>query len=128
MTPARPRIVRLRDLTALRFPVGAVASIAHRLSGVLLLPALPLLAVALDRSLAGGAEYAALLDVMRTPWARVVTVVLTWAAAYHLFAGVRHLLMDVGAGSRLRAARWSAKAVLLAGLVVAAIAAIGGFA
>jgi len=40
--------------------------------------------------------------------------VLLWALVYHVLAGVRHLLMDVGVGSELVRARTSARLVLVA--------------
>ena len=45
------------NLFRIRMPAGAVASIAHRISGVLLFLSLPLLAWLLDLSLQGGEGY-----------------------------------------------------------------------
>ncbi len=119
---ARRRPVFL-NLAALRYPVGAIASIGHRISGVLLLVALPGLAAALERSLHSAGDYAALLGSGRPAWLTVALIVLTWAATHHLLAGVRHLLMDIGIGSRLPAARASAWAVLVLGALAAVVAA-----
>ena len=94
--------------------VGAVASIGHRLSGVVLAAALPLAAVALERSLADEAAFRAWVDGLRSPAGRVALGLLAWAAAHHLLAGIRHLLTDVGVGASLPAARRSAYAALLA--------------
>lgn len=118
---------RFLNLFRIRFPVGAVASIAHRVSGVLLLVALPLLANALEESLRSEADYAALLRMSRTPWSALALVVLVWAAAHHVLAGIRHLLMDLGIGSRLARARASAWAVLGAAAILAALAAFRGW-
>lgn len=108
------------NLFQIRFPVGAIASIAHRVCGVLLLVALPLLARTLEQSLRSAADYEALLGAVRSPWIAVALVVIVWAAAHHVLAGVRHLLMDIGVGSRLVRARASAWAVLVAAVVLAA--------
>ncbi len=121
--PARRRPVFL-NLAALRYPVGAIASIGHRISGVLLLVALPGLAAALERSLRSAGDYAALLGSARPAWLTVALIVLTWAAAHHVLAGVRHLLMDIGIGSRLSTARASAWAALLLGALAAVVAAL----
>ncbi len=112
------------NLLQIRFPVGAIASIAHRVSGVLLLVALPLLARTLERSLRSEADYQALLDATRSPWTALALVIVVWAAAHHVLAGVRHLLMDVGVGSRLVRARASAWTVLVAAVVLAAASAV----
>ena len=50
-------------------------------------------------------------------------MVLTWALAHHLLAGIRHLLSDIDVGSGLPAARRSAWLVNVSGLVIAAFAA-----
>ncbi|BAL26981.1 succinate dehydrogenase, cytochrome b556 subunit [Azoarcus sp. KH32C] len=112
------------NLLQIRFPIGAIASIGHRISGVLLVIALPALALTLDRSLRSEAEFTAVRDLLSAPWRGLFLVVLVWAAANHLLAGVRHLLMDVGIGSRLAQARTSAWAVIVgAGLIALGYAA-----
>jgi succinate dehydrogenase / fumarate reductase cytochrome b subunit len=101
------------SLARIRFPVGAVASIGHRVSGVLLVLSLPFAVVALERSLQ--AESAM---VVVSGWVRLPAALLGWACAHHLFAGIRHLLMDAGIGASLGAGRASAYAALIAGAAV----------
>lgn len=122
-SPAKtpPRFLTLRDI---RFPIGAIASIGHRISGVLLLLALPLLALALERSLRSASDHAQLLDLLRSRWVAPVMVLAAWALAHHVVAGIRHLLMDVGIGAPLQQARASAQAAIAAGLVAAAVTAL----
>jgi succinate dehydrogenase / fumarate reductase, cytochrome b subunit len=112
VSETRPRPVFL-SLSRLRYPVGAVASIGHRLSGVVLVLALPFALLALQRSLEGEAAGAILTGLMRLPAA-----LLAWACGHHLFAGIRHLLMDVGIGASLAAGRRSAYAALIAGAAI----------
>lgn len=107
------------NLSQIRFPIGAIASIGHRISGVLLLVTLPFLALALDRSLRSEAEFEALRDLVSAPGRALLLVVVVWAASHHVLAGVRHLLMDVGIGSRLAQARTSAWAAIVAAAVIA---------
>jgi succinate dehydrogenase / fumarate reductase cytochrome b subunit len=120
-----PRFLRLWNI---RFPIGAIASFSHRLSGVLLLLALPPLALALERSLHSRADYATLLAAMGSPWLAPVLFIAVWALAQHLLAGIRHLLMDIGIGWRLPRARASAWAVLVGAPLVAAAVTLGWFA
>ncbi len=101
------------NFARIQFPVGAVASIGHRLSGVLLVFALPFAVLALQRSLAADAAFFTLAG-----WARVPAALLAWVCAHHLFAGIRHLLMDVGIGASLGAARRSAYAALIAAAAI----------
>lgn len=101
------------NLAAIRFPVGAVASIGHRISGVVLVLSLPLLVIALERSLRADEVFAG-----GSAWLRVPAAIFAWACAHHLFAGIRHLLTDVGVGASLAAARSSAFAALIAAALV----------
>ena len=122
---ARPRFLRLWNI---RFPIGAIASFSHRVSGVLLLVAVPPLALALEHSLHSRADYAALLATVRSPWLAPIVFVAVWALAQHVLAGIRHLLMDAGIGWRLPRGRASAWIVLVAAPLVAAAATLGWFA
>ena len=116
MTP-RPRFF---DLLRIRFPIGAVASFLHRVSGLLLVLALPLLAEAFGRSLAGQAGFDEVTQALRGWPAALAAVVLAWALTHHVLAGIRHLAMDAGIGWRLGQARTSATWVIAAGIAVAA--------
>lgn len=116
----RPRFLALWQI---RFPIGAIASIGHRVSGVLLLVALPPLTLALDQSLRGRAGYEQLLDTLRSPRLAPLAFLVVWALAHHLLAGIRHLAMDAGIGSRLPAARASAWSAIVAALLAAAVTA-----
>ena len=107
------------DLARVRFPVGAVASIGHRISGVILAASLPFAVFALQESLANERTFDLLPG---SPFGRVALVLLAWACAHHLFAGVRHLLTDIGIGSSLPASRRSAYAALIGGGAVALFA------
>lgn len=111
----RPRFLALHLIS---FPPGAVASIAHRVSGLLLVLATPLAAYAFARSLEDPQGYAAIASWARALPVRLAGAALGAALAYHLLAGVRHLLMDAGIGGSLRAGRASARFVLAAGLAV----------
>ncbi len=111
------------NLLQIQLPVGALTSILHRVSGVLLAVALPVAAYLLDLSLRGPEGYAkvsALLD--RWPL-RAATVIVIWALSHHLLAGVRHLFMDIDVGSSLSSARRSAFSVNVAAAAFALLAA-----
>ena len=114
-----PRPVFL-DLARIRFPVGAVASIGHRVSGVALVLLLPFGVLALDRSLGDPAAFSALLEAARSPWGRLAVALVAWACAHHVLAGIRHLLSDVGIGASLGPARASAYGVLIAAAALGA--------
>ena len=118
--PAAARRPAFLNFARIRFPVGAVASIGHRLSGMALACALPFVVLALERSLRSEAAFLSLFEAFRSIPGRAAMAVLAWACAHHLFAGIRHLLMDIGIGTSLSAGRRSAHAALAAGFAVAA--------
>lgn len=116
----RPRYF---DLPRIEFPIGAVASFLHRVSGVLLVLALPVLAELFGRSLSGPAGFDEAASALAGWPGWLAAVLLAWALAHHVLAGVRHLAMDAGLGWRLHQARASAIWAIAGGLVAAALAA-----
>lgn len=109
------------NLIKIRFPIGAIASVGHRISGVLLAAALPFLVAAFERSLNDEQAFRQAVAALRSPLGLLAALLLCWALAHHLLAGTRHLLMDVDIGSSLPTARKTAWIVLAGGVVVAAI-------
>ncbi len=112
------------NLTQIAMPVGALTSIGHRVSGVILAAAVPasiyLFALAL-RDEAGFARVTALSEHFAF---KATAVIAVWALAHHFLGGVRHLLSDFDIGSPLRSARKSAWFVNLAGVAVALLAVV----
>ena len=47
---------------------------------------------------AGNESYTSFSDAARSPLGLVVLIGLTWAFFQHLLSGIRHLVMDTGAG------------------------------
>jgi succinate dehydrogenase / fumarate reductase cytochrome b subunit len=107
------------NLFRIRMPAGAVASIAHRISGVLLFLSLPLLAWLLDLSLQGGEGYERAIALLQSTGVRLASVVLVWSLLHHLVAGIRFLLIDVHLGVSMPAARLSAWFANLAAALMA---------
>lgn len=111
------------NLTQIQMPVGAVTSITHRVTGVLLAVGIPFGIYILDLSLQNPESYASVIALFGHETFKVVALVFIWALAHHLFAGVRHLLSDIDIGSQLKIARRSAWSVNIGGLAVALLAA-----
>jgi len=70
---------------------------------------------------AGGATYAGFQSVATAWYGRVVLIGLTWAFLQHLFSGLRHFVLDIGAGYELRANKRGA----IATLVLSILATVG---
>lgn len=111
------------NLTQIQMPVGAVTSITHRITGILLAIGIPFGVYLLDQSLRDLQSYVGVTQLFAHPAFKVAALAFIWALAHHLFAGVRHLLSDIDIGSRLPAARRSAWSVNLGGVAVALLAA-----
>ncbi len=110
------------NLLQIQLPVGALTSILHRVTGVLLAAAAPFGVFLLGLSLRGPDGYAQAIAVFDGWTVRAVTVVVVWAVSHHLLAGLRHLLSDVDVGSSLPVARRSAWTVNVAGAAIALLA------
>jgi succinate dehydrogenase / fumarate reductase cytochrome b subunit len=118
MSKQQPAPVYL-NLFRIRFPVGAVTSFAHRVSGVLLFLALPFFAYLLDLSLRGPDGFAAAIGWFDVRLVRLGSIIIAWSLLHHLFSGVRFLLIDLEVGVQRSQARTTAWLVNMAALVSA---------
>ncbi len=86
-----------------------LVSILHRLTGAALTVAGLAILTWWLAALAGGKEaYADFVKVAGHPAGLIVLALLTWAFWQHFFSGLRHLLLDTGAGYELKVNRfWS---------------------
>lgn len=98
-----------------------VPSILHRLAGMGL--AVGGVAVVWWLSAAAvGSDYFAVVDGILTAWpGQVVLLGLTWALAYHLLNGIRHLVWDLGLGFEVKTAERSAKATVAGSVLLTAL-------
>ncbi|HKR25586.1 MAG TPA: succinate dehydrogenase, cytochrome b556 subunit, partial [Allosphingosinicella sp.] len=56
------------------------------------------------------------------PWLLVIWIGLTWAAFQHTLSGIRHFVLDIGAGYELSSNRfWAALTLVLSILLTAAL-------
>ena len=111
------------DLMRIQMPVGALTSIGHRISGVVLAASVPIVVYLLGLSLRDEAGFALVTALFKHFAFKAAAVIVIWALAHHALGGVRHLLSDFDIGSPLRVARRSAWFVNLAGVAVALLAA-----
>lgn len=107
-------------LLHMRLPVGAIVSILHRVSGVLLLVVVSVAIWLLHRALASPIAYAQTARWIDSRWGAVLGPVACGVVAHHLYAGIRHLLFDVGIGRGRVPSRRSAMLVLVLVLVTVA--------
>lgn len=105
-----------KDVRTYRMPPAALVSIFHRVSGMLLFLALPLLVWLFEQSLVSEIAFGNFQAILEwypyataekplAPWLmwtlahftplKVILVVLFWAYMHHLIAGLRHVYTDI---------------------------------
>src|ERR1044072_2187962 len=108
-------------LTIRKWGPGMTASTLHRVAGgALTVAALAVLAWWLVAMAGGEATYGEFVKLAQSPAGMIVLVGLTWAFWQHFFSGLRHLVMDMGAGYELRTNRFWA-VMTLAGSLLATL-------
>jgi len=115
VTPKRPMNL---NLWTLKFPPMAIVSIFHRISGVIIFLLLPFMLYLLQLSLKSSASFDDCLMMLSMIEYKFLVWVFLAAFFYHLIAGIRHLMMDLGFGESLNAGRISAILVMLLGVVM----------
>jgi succinate dehydrogenase / fumarate reductase cytochrome b subunit len=100
-----------------RFPVMAIASIFHRVTGVLLLIYVPFLLYYMHLSLGGSLGFLSVKATLNTFCGKGFLWLFLTAFLYHVLAGLKHIVMDFGCWESLRAARISSWIVILLGVV-----------
>jgi succinate dehydrogenase / fumarate reductase cytochrome b subunit len=122
--PARKRPVYL-NLLKIRQPIGAIVSIIHRITGVLLTLLIAPALYAFDLSLRSPADYQRVTDALSSGGGRLASLVVLWMLVQHLYSGARLLLLDLNVGVRIDLARRSAWMTFVAsGITVIAIGAL----
>lgn len=106
------------DLTTIKFPLPAITSILHRLSGILLFFLIPLLLYGLSHSLRSEESFQHLSTALTHTGIKVLLILMLSALVFHWIAGIRHMLMDYGIGESLSGGRLGAKFVFLAFILV----------
>ncbi len=124
---SRPINVGMADLMSFRWPVTALASIAHRIAGGLLFVGVALVLYAFDMSLSSEAGFEYLSNAIVSPVGKFLTWVLLSALAYHLVAGIKHLFMDMGIGETLKGGVFAARLTLFFSAILIVLAAIWVF-
>jgi len=110
------------DITTIKFPLAAIASILHRISGIGLFIGVGILLYFLQMSLASEAEFKRLLGLFDNSLVKILLWLILAAVFYHLIAGIKHLLLDLGIGESKQGAKSGATITL----VLFVIAASGG--
>jgi succinate dehydrogenase / fumarate reductase cytochrome b subunit len=102
------------ELTTIKFPITALASISHRVTGVLLFVSSVLLVWALDASLASEESFNQLVKLLSSTGAKAALWAFLVTFSYHALAGIRHLIMDAGIGEDFKGGALGARILFIA--------------
>jgi succinate dehydrogenase / fumarate reductase cytochrome b subunit len=118
MASARPRPLS-PHLSIWRWRVHAIVSITHRIVGnAMAFGAVPIFVWWLAAAATGEEAYATFYELARGPLGYIVAIGFTWSFFQHMGSGLRHLVMDTGAGYEIQTAKRSATAVFVFGVVL----------
>ena len=110
------------DISTIHLPITAYVSILHRVSGVVLFAGVAVLLWILEASLTSEASFVELKEHFQSPVCQLVLWATLAALAYHMVAGIRHLIMDAGVGESLEGGQNGAKiALVVAAIIIAAL-------
>jgi succinate dehydrogenase / fumarate reductase cytochrome b subunit len=112
------------DLTQFKFPLPAITSIIHRITGVILFIGIAILLWGFDLSLTSEQGFNQLAAVMEGFFPKVILWGIVSALLYHLVAGIKHLLMDLGIGETLEGSVYGAKATLVISAILIVLAGV----
>ncbi|NLS11580.1 succinate dehydrogenase cytochrome b556 subunit [Vibrio sp. SM6] len=112
------------DLQTIHFPISAIASIVHRISGVITFIAIGILLWLLSISLSSPQGFDQASALVGHVLVKFVLWGILTALAYHIAGGIRHLLMDLGHFEELESGAQSAKVVFGATVVLSLLGGI----
>ena len=133
-TPSRPQrpefrnINAFKDLPTYRWPLAAIVSGMHRISGLFMFLLLPFIIWLFDTSVSSEYSYARFSALFSAGigfvpgwFFKLVALALIWAYLHHIIAGLRHLWMDVAHAVSKEFGRSSAIVTLVLSLGLTAV-------
>ena len=110
------------NLFTIRFPIPAIVSIMHRMSGVIIFLLMPFITIGFSITLMSSNAFANVISIFDLWPVRILSALLVWGTFHHFIAGCRHLLLDMQIGNDLIIARLTSKTVLILSFIFTALA------
>ena len=117
----RPTNISITDLMRYQFPVTAISSIFHRVTGVILFIYIPFVLYYLDMTLKSPYGFMAFKECVSHGCGAFFLWLFCSVGVYHFLAGIKHLIMDFGAWESLGSAKVASWGVIVLGLVAAVL-------
>lgn len=111
------------NLFTIRFPLTAIASILHRISGFILFLLIPVILWTLDNSLTY-TGFDTLQSMLSGTFAKICFWVIFLPFCFHLVAGIRHLLSDLHVGNGRKSGKIAAMCVFAVFILLAILAGV----
>lgn len=113
------------DLTKFHFPPMALVSICHRICGFILFLSMPLMFYLLHQAVLSESSFWDLKKLLIHNHLLKFAVWITISATFfHLFAGIRHLIMDFGFAESVREGRITALTVFVISFIAIVLAGV----
>lgn len=112
------------ELSTIKFPPSAIASILHRVSGVIMLVTVGFLVWLFAISLSSPEGFAQAQQVFANPVVKFVVWGILTAFGYHLLAGLRHIMMDLGYWEERESGNLSANISIALAIVLSVLAGV----
>lgn len=111
------------NLFTIHFPIPAIVSILHRVTGLFLFLLIPLVLWALEYSLTD-AGYEVLQQKLGLWYVKALFWILFIPFCFHVVAGIRHLLSDIHIGDSLKAGRKMAFLTFVISILIVILAGV----
>ena len=118
MKSNRPINLPLSQVISVNRSPMAIASILHRISGIILFLIIPVMLWLLQRSLASPESFANVFDSVLV---RFIAWIFVAAIAYHFVMGVKHLFADMGFTEELQSGRMASVICMIIAAVLIAV-------
>ncbi|ULG70534.1 succinate dehydrogenase, cytochrome b556 subunit [Marinobacterium sediminicola] len=113
------------DLRTIKQPLPAITSILHRVTGVALFFGAIFMMYVLGLSLESQAGFNEAAEMLQESFlAKLIAWGLVSALLYHFFAGIKHLIMDLGHCEELEGGRMAAKVTLVVAVIAILLAGV----
>ena len=112
------------DLTQFSFPLPALTSIVHRATGIILFVGIAILMYTLQLSLSSELGFESVKECLDGFFTKFIIWGILSALLYHLVAGIKHLLMDLGIGETLEGGVFGAKVTIVVSVILILLAGV----